>query len=372
MPISFDAQRWEQIKINSQKWWAGELDRPLFQVRLHGRQPGRNPCKLPPLDMANNAFSDFISFFELSVPAEEIIDRWDYGLCCMEFIADGFPQVWPNFGAGVTAAFLGATLENSADSTWFHYDGYTEDIEKLMLHFDPQNKWFQRVKEIVSCAVSRWQGLVQVSFTDLGGVLDIISSFLGPEKLMMEMFDNPDALKRLIGRVHHAWWDYYDAFAKITQPTNPGYSAMGWVFSALPHYMLQSDFAFMLSPSLFEEFVKPELVASAAKLPNAFYHLDGAGQLPHLDSILEIENIKGIQWVPGAGAPDVSQWPDVYRKIRKASKLVQVFDFQSPHGLQIVDILADQVGSLKGFVFMISGNVQQKEDIEKKIEKYMT
>lgn len=369
MPILFDAQRWMEIKTNSRKWWAGELDRPLFQIRLNGRDPGRAPCRLPAFDMANNAFSDFTSFFDFSVPAEEVIDRWDYGLCCTEFMADGFPQVWPNFGAGVTAAFLGATLENSADSTWFHYEG-CKDIEKLELHFDPHNKWFERVKEIVRCAAARWQGLVQISFTDLGGVLDVLSSFLGAEKLMMEMYDNPEAVHRLIDQIHTAWWKYYEAFADITQPTNPGFSAMGWVFSERPHYMLQSDVAFMLSPALFDTFVKPELAASAAKLPNAFYHLDGVGQLVHLDSILEIDNIKGIQWVPGAGAPDVSKWPEVYRKIRRAGKRIQVFDFQSPHGLQIVDILAEQMGSLNGFLFMLSGQIEQKSDYQRLIEKY--
>ena len=56
---------------------------------------------------------------------------------------------------------------------------------------------------------------------------------------------------------------------------------------------------------------KPELAASCRRLKNAFYHLDGLGQLPHLKSLLSIPELKGIQWVPGDGQPDVTEWPAV-------------------------------------------------------------
>ena len=47
----------------------------------------------------------------------------------------------------------------------------------------------------------------------------------------------------------------------------------------------------LISPQMFDEFAKPELEATCERLPRAFYHLDGPGQLPHLDSLLEIENL---------------------------------------------------------------------------------
>ena len=51
----------------------------------------------------------------------------------------------------------------------------------------------------------------------------------------------------------------------------------------------------MLGPEHFEEFVKPEIVASCNRLGNSFYHLDGVGQIRHLDSLLAIAELKGIQ-----------------------------------------------------------------------------
>ena len=123
--------------------------------------------------------------------------------------------------------------------------------------------------------------------------------------------------------------------------------------------MLQCDFAYMLGPRMFDEFVKPELAASCRRLDHAFYHLDGIGQLAHLDSLLSIPELKGVQWVPGAGQPDVTNWPEVYRKIRKAGKLVQVFVGQSESGFRLLDTLVKQVGSAEGLVLI--GGVDQSE-----------
>jgi hypothetical protein len=55
----------------------------------------------------------------------------------------------------------------------------------------------------------------------------------------------------------------------------------------------------MISPQMFERFVLPDLLACCEFLDYAFYHLDGKGQLPHLNMLLALERLRGIQWVPG-------------------------------------------------------------------------
>jgi hypothetical protein len=41
--------------------------------------------------------------------------------------------------------------------------------------------------------------------------------------------------------------------------------------------------------------------------------------------LLSIPNLHGIQWIPGAGKPPPSEWPEVLDRIRSAGKLVQVY-----------------------------------------------
>ena len=82
-------------------------------------------------------------------------------------------------------------------------------------------------------------------------------------------------------------------------------------------------------------------------LQDSFYHLDGIGQLRHLDILLSIEKLKGIQWLPGTGRPDPENWLDVLKKIRNGGKLCQVY--VSPEGaLKIKNSLGGE-----GFVFYI-------------------
>ncbi len=72
--------------------------------------------------------------------------------------------------------------------------------------------------------------------------------------------------------------------------------------------MLQSDFSYMISPRMFERFALPGLTVWAGALDYPFYHLDGPGQIKHLDMLLSIPRLRGIQWVPGDGQPTPDQW----------------------------------------------------------------
>jgi len=216
--------------------------------------------------------------------------------------------------------------------------------------------------------MDRWQGSVQVGMTDLGGNLDILSTFRSSEKLLYDLYDHPDEVKRLTWEAHEVWWQYFDAFNAILQPRNPGYTAWAPIFSGEPSYMLQCDFCYMLGPDMFEEFVLPKLTASCKKLKNAFYHLDGPGQLPHLDMLLSIPELKGIQWIPGAGQPPIEEWTDVLKKIRDAGKLIQMYTSQSPQGIEALDIIAGKLGSAKGIVCI--GNTRDDDHAREVVGKY--
>ena len=73
MSIDFSPERWEKIKSDARAWWAGELDRPLIQVSVSGMPPDRPEPALPG--------QGFTAFYDDSVPAEAIVDRWDYEFC---------------------------------------------------------------------------------------------------------------------------------------------------------------------------------------------------------------------------------------------------------------------------------------------------
>lgn len=358
MSIDFSTNRWEKIQEDSALWWEKNLKRPLIQMILKGRTPDRPEPTLP--------YRDFDAFYDLSISPEEIVDRWDYDLSCCKFMGDAFPSVWPNFGAGVIAAFLGATLRKgeSESTCWFQPNEYKK-ITDIQFQYVSDSLWFNRIKDVCRASIERWEGSVQVSMTDLGGNLDILSTFRPGEKLLLDLFDEPDDVKRLTWEAHELWWRYFNEINHILQPVNPGYTAWTPIFSHEPYYMLQCDFCYMISPDMFDEFVKPELAASCKKLVNPFYHLDGQGQLAHLDSLLEIDELKGVQWVPGDGQPGYEAWPEVYRKIRDAGKLVQLWG-----DMKTLDTLVEQLGSAEGIVILSEADISDENKAIEFLKKY--
>jgi len=343
MSIDFSPDRWATVQENAALWWEGKLGRPLIQLTMWGRDPGRPAPDLPR--------KHFTAHYGLNLPAEAVVERWDYDLSGQRFLGDAFPTVFMNFGPGVAAGFLGARVECDDNTVWFHPEQSVEAVD-LSWEYDAGNSWLQRVCELCRLSVERWQGTVQVSMTDLGGAVDILSTFRPGEELLLDLMLASDAVKARTWDLHEFWFRYFDQINAILQPGNPGYTAWTPIFSKTPYYMLQCDFCYMIGPHHFDEFIKPELAAACRRLDHPFYHLDGPGQLPHLDSLLEIEELAGVQWVPGAGAKPTTEWPEVYKKIRAAGKLMQLLPAGDP--IETLDIVADQLGSAEGIV-MIGG-----------------
>jgi hypothetical protein len=119
-------------------------------------------------------------------------------------------------------------------------------------------------------------------------------------------------------------------------------------------YYLQSDISYMISPKMFERFVLPDLDMSCKYLEFPFYHLDGIGQIKHLDMLLSIPNLRGIQWVPGDGQPPAEKWLPLLKKILDAGKLVEV-TVSSEGALEITNSLGR-----KGLQFHIIENMDHE------------
>lgn len=98
--------------------------------------------------------------------------------------------------------------------------------------------------------------------------------------------------------------------------------------------------------------------------------MDGPGQLDKLDSLLQIPELKGVQWVPGAAEADVSCWPEVYRKIRNAGKLIQVFAGQSEKGFRLLDDLVEQLGTAEGIILIGNAKPEEMDEVQTFLAKY--
>jgi hypothetical protein len=169
------------------------------------------------------------------------------------------------------------------------------------------------------------------------------------------MLDCPDEVETATQQITGFWLRYYGELHAITQKNGRGTTPWAPIWAPGRCYMLQSDFSAMISPKMFERFVLPDLVACCQALDFSFYHMDGKGQIPHLDLLLSIDELQGIQWIPGDGQPPPEAWMPLLERIRRAGKLCQLF-VSAAGALEIVNRLGG-----KGFAFAIIESLNDEE-----------
>ncbi len=344
MPIHFTPDRWERVRRSFAGWWDGSISRPVIKTAVRCCDPGR-PAPPAPFPGQDNCH-------DFSIPAEAVIDAVDYELSQYEFLGDAFPQMnFAYFGPGVLAAFCGARLDNSSGRVWF-FPPDDRPIDQIHIHYDPENKWVRRIKDIYRAGNERWGGQVLLGMPDLGGIMDVVASFRESEQLLLDLYDAPEEVLRLCKEAHAAWMEAYRDLRAAVDGVNPGYGDWSGIYSKTPSYILQCDFCYMLGNPMFREFVLPDLKQGCRELDHTVYHLDGIGELNHLDDILAIPELNAVQWVYGDGQPTAPHWLDVYKKIAAADKSLYIYcdrpDFEVlyreiPDGRFYIDMGAETV-----------------------------
>jgi hypothetical protein len=316
--MNYNEVNMPEVIANWEKWWNGELGRPLACVKV-AKAP--ESLTTPPMKCEH-----FTVKYGFDTPAEKVIESATWQLSCSEYHGDAFPSFWANFGPGVEAVLVGGEGEVDENTVWF-YPGRFKDmpIEEMKFQFDPECQWFKRIEELSAAAVNAWGDKVVTCMTDIGGALDVLSSFRPGEMLLFDLYDNPEEVKRLCKNIDEEWIKIYDRLDAVIRPQTGTSSCWAGILSSGKCYMQQCDFAYMISPEMFEEFVKPSIEYVSKRLDRAFYHLDGIGQIPHIKHLCDIPELAGIQWIPGDGQRPADEWPEVMRKIEERGKKIQIY-----------------------------------------------
>jgi hypothetical protein len=336
MSIHFTNNDWWRVKQDWMDWWAEKLDHPLVSMFAFADQT----------QDWNSRMFQVTEITSPDSPLEQILaDQFEI-MEKMRWFGCDFPKFFPNYGPGIIAGFLGATPHIVPGTVWFE-PLPVDTLAEIQPHFDPQNLWWRRIYDLTGLAAERWSGQVAVAHTDIGGNLDILAHMRGTERLLTDLTDSPEEVLRINAQITRLWLRYYDELYTAYHGAALGTCSWGPLWAPGRYYMLQSDFSYMISPRMFTRFALPDLRACCDALDYPFYHLDGPGQLRHLDILLAIPNLRGIQWIPGAGQPPADEWLDVLKRIRAAGKLCQVY-VSRQGALNIIRALG-----WKGFCFAI-------------------
>lgn len=332
----FDDAHWQRIQETWNAWWNGELERPLLVIE----------SSLPGSGVSLETLSRHLTCYDPAYPAEAILDEVEQQVNGLDYLGDAFPKWWPNLGAGFLAALLGSPVEFNNGTTWFHPLSL-QGLPVIDSELDENNPWFQRLVSLLQAAAQRWQGRLVLGQTDLGGNLDVLACLRGSQSLLMDLVTDAEQVQNISRQITNHWLKVFQVSKGLMPGGQRGYTCWASLWAPDDFYMLQCDISTMISPAMFKRFVVPDLETCCAAIAYPFYHLDGKGAIRHLDSLLSIEKLRGIQWVQGAGEPPAEEWLPLLEKIRNGGKLCQVYT-STQGALKITRALGG-----KGFLFCI-------------------
>jgi len=294
-----------EVKERWDKFWNGEqLDRPLFQIEVPktGCIPAGKPYPVRP-----------------DRPVEPVVKRVLDWVNTHEFYGEAVPFFMMEFAPVHFSTFLGCELQylDNQGTSWAV--PFVKDWGDTDLYFHKDSFYWEKTVEFISILRAHCDGKVIINAPGLAGGLDALAAIRGTEKLMLDLYECPEKVHRALDKVCSVYGEVVEELAKVA-----GWDAIGSVnwngmYSSGRMNTLQCDVSALISPAMFKEFVAPRLQKDASCYDNATYHLDGPGELPHLETICGLDGIDVIQWVP---LPQESShnWFELYRQIDNLGK----------------------------------------------------
>jgi len=292
------AQRWEA-------WWRQEADGPL----LVGTAPVPGASTRP---------KPFGAIEEPERWVRESLQRLEETW----FLDASIPHIRVDFGPVLTAAFLGADLHFALreNTSW---QTPVDAVYDQDLTLDPGNRWYRACMRLTKRLAEDAAGNYLISLPDLSGATDILANLRGSEQLLMDLYDRPDDVLRVLPALVDAWEMAYDAL--LTTITDAGAGVTSWLhaWSRIPYTVPTCDFNAMIGHDHFQTFCLPFLEEQGRRAGRCLFHLDGPDAARHAQ-VIAGSSIHAVQYTPGAGSTGAIPRIPMLQMIQEAGKPVLV------------------------------------------------
>lgn len=325
--------RWNEIKDTYKAFWSRsyEGERPLVHLRAKktdadngdGKFSNGNIWYRGEMFAAGNKYSSLEDFY---TNPETVVKRYRHYFENLEYFGEAFPAAVINQGPGALAAYHGCTPRLLEDTIWFEH--YIEDWDNDFIEFTEDNEWFQLSKRLISAFVEDARGEYMVGMPDINAVSNALSLMRDNSSLCMDLVMQPDKIKHYTARILETHMYTLRELYKLVAANQEGYTDWMGLWAPDLGFPVQCDLSALLSSEMFKEFfIDGEIAPQCEVIPYPFYHLDGPDCIRHVDELLKLDKLTGIQWQPGAGAePGCDpRWTPMLQKIQEAGKNLYVY-----------------------------------------------
>lgn len=348
---------YERTHARFEAFWHREIiDRPPVSIPLP--KPGAKPR------WAQRSYPDHSSRW---LDIDERVSQIEADLANIDFLYDSLPIAWPNLGPGIFSAWCGCPYSFGEETGWTKPAILDWGCDFDSVRLDMGHPLFQKTVEFTQKLLGRAEGKFIVGLTDFHPGGDHLAALRDPANLAVDLMENPDWVRRALERSYPEYYAAYGVFYRMLREKNMPITSWTSIIHDGSFYLPSNDFSCMIGKRMFDEFFLPGIAQECAFYERSLYHLDGPGALKHLDSLLEIRELDAVQWVCGYGNEGFGRWAQVYQKIQKAGKGIQLMCHVSELS-QVFETLRPE-----GVWFSNIGGITDREEADyavKRIEKW--
>jgi hypothetical protein len=329
---------WSQAKENLTAFWNGEdIGRPLMAVFSPRTEKSK---QFPELQhgpwtgsMEPYGDNDLELITKWWTDPEENLKRMEYWFENTYFGGEALPATYTNWGASAAAGFFGSNPVFNKRSVWFpkvidHWDTWKWQFE------ESNNTWWKAIKDIIVHLTDNAEGKFLVGMPEFGNAADNLSLMRGMDDLAIDCIEAPEKIEEAIQIMDTVWIKLHEELYNLTLKANQGGGVLPWMSLWAPGRIdqLACDFSSILSAETFKELFVQDIEKMGTWTEYGMYHLDGPSCMRNmLDTLLEIDCIKAIEFTPGTGSPPtyIPEYIPKYRKILESGK--RLYLLAAPH-----------------------------------------
>ncbi len=300
--------------------------------------------------------------YEARYPREELLAYHLEAILARAGVADDYiPSLFPGCRQGLIPTVYGAREEWTSDHYWLapllasaeEVDGLPQpDLSRdgVAAEILEHTRFFRRATE----------GGLPIQMPDMQGPLDLAGNMLGAERLMVEMYDHPGAVHRLLDRMTRDFVAYMHLQEEAAGGTLVPIHCMPTVWLPPGSAMsLSEDLLAVISPRFYPTFARPYNERVAAEFGRVVIHSCGSWE-HNLAGLAQTQGLLGVNFGVSETDPErvaarfghravllmhhTTVTCSGLRRFSTAEFVDWVFDFVKRHALRAIPLLVPDEG----------------------------
>ncbi len=349
----------EQRVENFKKYYVRENERPLFGFYIRSEYPLQRYGAAKEIPERNELTPEDFPVEGYVKDSKDLFE--EHEACGGDFIWSasafwGIPWVEAALGCPIIA-------DHSTGSI------HTEKPENISLpedipEFDENSPWLVKMDEFLKALAEGSNGKWPLATTRMRGIADLLSTFYGGDSFVFKMMEAADE----VHEVCEKFTDFWLKMAKFQLERIPDFhGGVGsfyynmWAPAGTVWH--QEDASALLSPGLYDQFIKPYDEKIAKELDNCIMHLHPSGFMP-IEQLVEME-MTAIELHVDEGGKPARELNEHHKKIM-AKKPLLIWGHLSEDDMDYI------FSELPAEGLAVMTTVENPVDAVKYWEKYMS